>query len=709
MRAKGRAASALGHALVLLGSLCLVAGVVAGYVNRTVLDSDRLAASIDEVRRDPAVSAVLGRALTDALLRQQPDAVAVRPLIDSVATSLVGSNLLSGPTRAAAGSFTRALTEPSSGTVVLRVADAGAVVTAALQRIAPPGTISADTTVPLELARIGDQSFADRTLRLARFVRAAAWVLPLAGVLLVVVGVLLAPRRRPAVLVAGVALLGLTGLLAMLLLLGALWSGSQDDGTLRGALIRHGWPVVVGPIWWSVLGIGAVGLLLTASAAALVPDVDPAAVLRRGRALAAGRPGSETGQVVRAAVLIVAGAAVVVRPGLVLAAAGVLAGIWLVLYGVHELGAATGADVPARGPGATPGRSGLRVGVPLGASALVALVLLATWGALPPVAASAASSGVVTGRGEICNGHAELCDRRCPDVAYAASHNSMATATDPTWFIPEQGHSITGQLDDGVRALLIDVWPGYPTTQNRVATARSAYAEAKAQLERELGPEVVAAGLRVVDAVSDPTPAGPETLYLCHGLCEIGATAFQPEMASVRAWLDTHPDEILTVVIEDYVDAGRIGAALEASGLASYAAAPPDAGAPWPTLREMITSGKRLYVLLENGTRTDRYPWLANAYQRLLQETPYTAPTPADLATCKPNRGRADAPLLLMNHWLTGFDQLVSNARRANAAAVLGTRAELCRTERRLPTFVAVNYTDLGDLRAVVRKLNGVP
>jgi hypothetical protein len=62
-----------------------------------------------------------------------------------------------------------------------------------------------------------------------------------------------------------------------------------------------------------------------------------------------------------------------------------------------------------------------------------------------------------------------------------------------------------------------------------------------------------------------------------------------------------------------------------------------------------------------------------------------------------------------MNHWLTGFDQLVPNARRPNTASVLGARAELCRTERRLPTFVAVNDTDLGDLRAVVRKLNRVP
>jgi len=122
----------------------------------------------------------------------------------------------------------------------------------------------------------------------------------------------------------------------------------------------------------------------------------------------------------------------------------------------------------------------------------------------------------------------------------------------------------------------------------------------------------------------------------------------------------------------------------------------------------MITSGPRLYVLLERSDGGTVYPWMANAYQHLAQETPYTAPTLADLQTCEPNRGRADAPLLLMNHWLSGFGQLVSSARRANAASVLGARAELCRSRRQLPTFLAVNYADIGDVDAVVRSLNGV-
>jgi hypothetical protein len=301
-----------------------------------------------------------------------------------------------------------------------------------------------------------------------------------------------------------------------------------------------------------------------------------------------------------------------------------------------------------------------------------------------------------------------LCSRRYPDVAFAATHNAMATATDPGWFIPEQGLSITGQLDAGVRALLIDVWPGFPTTQGRVATSRSAYAHAKAELVTELGPETVAAGLRVVDAVTTPTPAGPEALYLCHALCELGATAFEPAMESVKTWMDTHPDEVLTLIVQDHVPASEIGAGLTASGLAAYAATPPNPGAPWSTLREMITGGRRLYVLLENGNGGAAYPWLANAYRRLVQETPYTARTIADLSTCKPNRGTADAPLLLLNHWLSGFASLVTNAQQANTAAVLGARAELCRRQRQLPNYVAVNYADIGDVAAIVRQLNGV-
>ena len=110
----------------------------------------------------------------------------------------------------------------------------------------------------------------------------------------------------------------------------------------------------------------------------------------------------------------------------------------------------------------------------------------------------------------------------------------------------------------------------------------------------------------------------------------------------------------MTIDIEDHVRADAIGSALTTSGLADYAATPPAPGQAWPTLRQMITSGRRLIVMLEGGNGGTAYPWLVNAYQRLLQETPYTAATVADLSSCKPNRGTPQAPLLLMNHWLSG-------------------------------------------------------
>jgi hypothetical protein len=92
----------------------------------------------------------------------------------------------------------------------------------------------------------------------------------------------------------------------------------------------------------------------------------------------------------------------------------------------------------------------------------------------------------------------------------------------PALVLPEQGWSLTGQLDGGVRALLVDVWPGYPTAGGRVATALTAYDEAKAELVRDFGAETVDAALPVIDSVGNRTPAAPEALYLCHGLCELG-------------------------------------------------------------------------------------------------------------------------------------------------------------------------------------------
>ncbi len=62
-----------------------------------------------------------------------------------------------------------------------------------------------------------------------------------------------------------------------------------------------------------------------------------------------------------------------------------------------------------------------------------------------------------------CNGHEALCDRPLDEVTLAGTHNSMSNA-DAEWMAPNQQHGLTRQLEDGVRALMLDTmeWNGGP-------------------------------------------------------------------------------------------------------------------------------------------------------------------------------------------------------------------------------------------------------
>ena len=93
-------------------------------------------------------------------------------------------------------------------------------------------------------------------------------------------------------------------------------------------------------------------------------------------------------------------------------------------------------------------------------------------------------------------------------------------------------------------------------------------------------------------------PAGDAVL--CHGLCAIGHLPLDEGFTRIRTWLDAHPREVLVFVIEDYVPADRITLALTRSGLLS-SCLHRDLGQPFPTLGEMITSGRRVFIMLESG------------------------------------------------------------------------------------------------------------
>jgi hypothetical protein len=340
------------------------------------------------------------------------------------------------------------------------------------------------------------------------------------------------------------------------------------------------------------------------------------------------------------------------------------------------------------------------VGAGVVAVVLLAAVLLPT--ALPqssPVAALQTDPSA-------CNGHVELCDRPFNDVAFPASHNSMSAADQPGWFLAEQPTTMVESLASGIRVFLVDTWYGQRTESGGVVTAQRSLTRAQADLTSGRAQELTPAMQRSIDRLRGEQTAGPEQVYLCHTLCELGATEFLPQLQGLKAWMDAHPRDVVTVFIQDATTPKDTAAVFERASLTdmAYVHAP---GTAWPTLQEMIDSGKRLLVLMENEGGGADYPYLQQGFD-LVQDTGYTYADVADF-DCALNRGAGDAPLFMVNHWLSSFTALVSNAQKANTAEVLGDRVRTCRDERgRIPNFVAVNWYDQGDLLAVVDELNGL-
>jgi hypothetical protein len=201
------------------------------------------------------------------------------------------------------------------------------------------------------------------------------------------------------------------------------------------------------------------------------------------------------------------------------------------------------------------------------------------------------------------------------------------------------------------------------------------------------------------------TPRGPAEPYLGHALCEVGSTKWLPVMKEVRAWLAAHPREVVTFFVQDTVSPADTAAVIREAGLLTYVYTP-TTDQQWPTLRQMIESGRRLVVLMENHGGGTAYPWLLRGFH-WVQDTPFLFRR-QDQFSCRPNRGTDEAPLFLLNHWITDKRREVSNATRVNAREVLLPRAEQCHGERgMLPNFVAVDFYDRGDLFGVVDNFNG--
>ncbi len=279
-----------------------------------------------------------------------------------------------------------------------------------------------------------------------------------------------------------------------------------------------------------------------------------------------------------------------------------------------------------------------------------------------------------------CNAWPDLCDRRYDEVVYATTHAAMANAS-PPWDYPAQRSSLHRQLQDGIRALMLEVH------------------------ERD------------------------GELVLCLGDCAEGRVPFASALGEVARFLAENPREVVTLLVDNRAPTDTLAAALDAANLgdslhfqASHA--------PWPTLGAMIDEGRRLVVFAFEAV---------GGPEGLLSFGEFFTSTRDDFATaealdCELPSGSAGKPLLLVNHFVSELSSGTSttgtggesggggtggsasaSVRRAlpDIAAMLNANPFLIRHLRgcvamnaRKPTFVAVDFYDVGALLPATQELN---
>ncbi|MDQ0694028.1 hypothetical protein [Streptomyces sp. W4I9-2] len=287
-----------------------------------------------------------------------------------------------------------------------------------------------------------------------------------------------------------------------------------------------------------------------------------------------------------------------------------------------------------------------------------------------------------------CLGSSRLCELRYDEAAYLTSHNAMSTTAD-RFIGPLQDPDITTQLNTGVRALQLDTYR-WESPQDIVARLDS--------------PEFTPEQRRLISGAVDKVNPPREGLWLCHGVCRAGAIELVPALEDIGDWLRAHPTEIVTLIVQDDISPEDTEEAFHAAGLDDLLHTPSeDPDAPWPTLEEMIDSGRRLVVFAEKADGPA--PWYRNFY-RYGMETPFAFRSPSEM-TCAPHRGGTGKQLFLLNHFITNAGGSRLDAGRVNARDWVLERTRACEVERGSPvTFIAVDYTTVGDALGAVNELN---
>jgi hypothetical protein len=694
-------------ALVMVAAVLLVLGTVALYARIQVIDERAFANRAATALEDDDVRQLVSREIVTGLIDHgSADLIAARPLLETIVDAALQTDPFRRVFRSAAVEANRTFFVRDHQSVALNLSDTVAVVRFAAQSVSPKLARELPRSLEPSLLRLQRREFAAQTLRVADRVRVLGIVLPLLALLCLVLSVMLAPERRIGILRVGVGI-GAAGILlaAVLLILrahvlaGVTGTEELSDADLRAA-VGGALDAFFGGLfnWALLLGLG--GVAVAGAAMALDPaDVeDPHARLLR---LLSRRPQAAWTRALRGAGAIALGAFVVLSPQLALSLVALLVGAYLVFYGTSELltllqrRGVPAADA-ARGRRRALATAAAVGGAGIAAAVLLVLVVTDEDG---PVRAGTAGSGS-TSR---CNGSAALCGLQLNQAVFAGTHNSYSAADSPGWAITNQRRTIPRQLRDGVRLFLIDPHWGVESG-GRVKTDFEAEGRNRNKVAKALPRATLDAAERIAGRVGlRPGEGGAKDVWLCHTVCELGATKMKTALADLREFLEQHRGEVVILFVEPYVPPKAIERVFGDAGLTRYLATL-ERDAPLPTLGQLVRTNERMVVLTENDA-DGTVPWYLDGFS-FVQDTPLGAET-VKQTSCARSRGTADSPLLMMNHWADVVPPRLSANRPFLTRKELVSRARRCARERGMPVnMIPVDFYEEGDLFGAVDELN---
>lgn len=171
---------------------------------------------------------------------------------------------------------------------------------------------------------------------------------------------------------------------------------------------------------------------------------------------------------------------------------------------------------------------------------------------------------------QVCNGHAELCSKPYHSLTYLMTHNSYGYTANPA---SNQLCPTNIQLDDGVRALKLSaIKPSNATTAGTAS----------------------------------------DSIYLCHSSCTLlNAGPAVNTLNTIATWVKNNPNEVVTIMWNNLgqFTPTAFEAAYKASGILDYVHVQSAYNYTWPTLGEMISSGKRVVNFIDEGGDPSANPW----------------------------------------------------------------------------------------------------